>query len=108
MGRKILVDFGPRTPSWVRPERKYGGQGVHDKVEEWEEGVILKLEGHRNGRKRSFLAAHRRSSTGSGLGTFRIDEVLDDGKVITHGYHCSYPDFDACVLVARENRSNAK
>lgn len=103
MKRKITVDFGNQPKPYVRSERKYGGCGIHDKIEEWTDGVILVLKGHSRGKPRTFLATHRRSSTGSGLGSFRIDEILNHDKTVTHGYHCSYPDFDACVLVAQEN-----
>ena len=103
MGKKIVVDFSSTSNAsvWIRPERKYGGCGLHEKIEDWKDGVILKLDGYRGGRERKFIVTHRRSSTGSGLGSFRIDEAVGDGKIVTHGYHCSYPDFDACVLVAR-------
>lgn len=108
--RKITVKFPPRArhqPMFTRTtsERNHGGYAVRDSVDSYSGPTVLDLKGYRRGGERHFQAIRLETSpTGSGVGSFRIDEVLSNGRTVTHGYCCSYPDFDACLRVAQRTQ----
>ena len=106
MGKRgiIHVDFGNRKRLNGDPYplsfKKHGGCGVLSTPEPYQGKPTWKLEVWHRGTKRHFVVVHLdRSPTGSGHGSFRIDEELR-GRTITHGYTCSYPDESACLRVA--------
>lgn len=115
---KIQVDFSERgkfigaanRDPWVPGHRKYGGCGVLSAPEPYAGPKEFKLEGGRRGRHRVFrIVRLERSPTGSGHGSFRIDEVLKTShgeKVVCQGYTCSVPDFDACIRVAEGSNNH--
>lgn len=99
--RKVSVDFRDQTKRNVFPERKYGGCGAHEHVEPYTGPSTFDLKGSRH-----FRVTRVVSPTGSGVGSFRIDEVFrsrGEETIKARGFHCSYPDYLACVKVA-DNR----
>lgn len=103
--KKVTVDFAEmrREPARQQtpPERRHGGCGTHEAPVPYTGGVLEFV-----GKGRRFTATWGRSPGGSGVGTFRIDEHVKSrsgDRIIQHGYHCSYPDFEACVRVASES-----
>jgi len=101
-----VVLFPPRLLH-EKPTRLRGQCGVHSPMLEYSGPEVFYLEGesaHTRGKSRKFQVVRlERSPTGSCHGSFRINEVTKDG-LVTHGYHCSYPDFDVCVRVALDSR----
>lgn len=105
--RKVIhVNF--ERPVGLFPERRHDGCGVHSSCGPYAGPSTFPLTGiDSHGERRVFNAVRlERSPMGSVLGSFRIDEVIHTPRgpsTIVHGYHCSYPDFDTCLRVARNH-----
>jgi hypothetical protein len=101
----VTVDFPPRGhPPPVSTVSRRGKCGIHTGPEPYSGPPVIVISGEKvaNGKHRTFHVARiEKSPTGSCHGSFRINEITKKGELITHGYHCSYPDFDICLRVAR-------
>lgn len=112
MGTKsrVTVDFKTtaRTlygrQAWVPQPRRYGC-GLITPSGPYAGPSLLILKGHdRRGQEREFRVSRvSRSPTGSGHGSFRVEESKGD-KIVPIGYTCSVPDFDDCMRVWLDNR----
>lgn len=97
--KKIEVDFKSEPPRklYTPQSRRYGGCGIMSKPEPYAGPKERPIEI----RGRKFVVVRlNHSPTGSGHGSFRIDELKKDGRISVRGFTCSYPDEEDCLRVA--------
>lgn len=99
----IHVQFKPTKDWFLSSDHHYGGRGILSAPTPWTGPITWKIEGH----DRKFVVTRLvRSPTGSGVGSFAIDEVVKIRGFVTtvrRGYSCSFPDYDICKRVARKD-----
>lgn len=100
--KPITVNFGPMSNgSWrTPPDRRYGGCGVLSKPTPWTGPKTWKIG------DRFVVTRLERSPTGSGHGSFQIEERIKarlGWSLIVRGYSCSVPDEAMCKRVVRDS-----
>jgi len=104
--RQVMVKFEGKghVLTFVPDYKLHGGCGIHHLPEPYtgpRSRVVTK------GTRQFVVTRMNRSPTGSAHGSFQIEEQVGE-KFIVRGFHCSWPDEDTCLKIARDDEQHRR